>query len=198
MKRIFTRAALALALLAGGTQAALAQDFEAPKYHLGIRAGYSETNVLHDFHLDSHGDRNRQSFVAGIDFDYRIVSRPLYLETGLYGSNRGVDVRDGSRRYAENNFALMVPVLLSYHFLADEKFNIDPFVGPYFAYNCGFKQMDYGLRFGCGFVVKQVTLHLGCDLGLKDEMFHNEQGERQDDGLLTSLYVTLGWNFLSK
>ncbi len=89
-----------LGLLMGGFQIASAQEQEeAPKYHLGVRVGYAETNVRHDFHLDGHSDRNCQSFMGGVNFDVRLNSKPLYLETGLYGSNRGVDVRDGSRRY---------------------------------------------------------------------------------------------------
>ncbi len=197
MKRNIWKYAVCAALLWGAGQTAVAQDSEeAPKYHLGVKAGYVETNVWHDLHLDGQSDRNCQSFMAGMSFDTRLIRKPLYLETGLYGYNRGVDVRDGSRRYAKDNFALMVPVMLSYHFYPNYNLGIEPFAGPFVAYNCGFKQADYGIRVGCGVNYKQVCFNFGFNFGLKDNMFDNENGFYEQDGILTSLFVTLGWNFL--
>lgn len=49
---------------------------------------------------------------------------------------------------------------------------------------------------GCGVNYKQVNLNFGLDLGLRDNLFENEHGYYEKDGNLTSLFVTLGWNFL--
>lgn len=186
-----------LILLTGLSQTVNANDYdEVPKYHLGVRLGYSETNVWHDLHLDGHSDRNCQSFMVGVAFDEKFIRKPLYIETGLYVSNRGVDVRDGSRRYAEDNFSVMVPALISYHFHPTTDFGIAPFGGPFMAYNFGFEKMDYGLRMGFGINYKQIVANFGFDFGLRDNMFHNEDGWMPNDGLLTSFFVTLGWNFL--
>lgn len=186
-----------LGLLLGGIQTASAQEQEeAPKYHLGVRVGYAETNVGRDFHLDGHSDRNCQSFMAGVAFDTRLIRKPLYLETGLYGSNRGVDVRDGSNQCKEDNFSLLVPVMVSYHFYPTYNLGINPFGGPFVAYDCGFEKVDYGFRVGFGVNYKQVCMNFGCDFGLKDNLFNNPNGALGEEGYLTSLFVTLGWNFL--
>ena len=197
MKRNMWKWAVCAALLLGVGQAAFAQETEkAPKYHLGVRVGYVETNVRHDLHLDGHSDQNCQSFAAGVNFDTRLIKKPLYFETGLYGSNRGVDVRDGSRRYAAKNFSLLVPAALSYHFYPNRNLGISPLAGAFAAYNFGFEKVDYGIRMGCGVNYKQVKLNFGLDLGLRDNLFENEHGYYEKDGNLTSLFVTLGWSFL--
>ncbi len=197
MKRNIWKYVVCAALLLGAGQAAKAQESEeAPKYHLGVKVGYAETNVWHDLHLDGHSEWNCQSFMAGVSFDTRLIRKPLYLETGLYGSNRGVDVIDGTRRFTKNNFSLMVPVMLSYHFYPTYNLGIEPFFGPFAAYNCGFEQMDYGLRLGCGINYRRICFNFGFDFGLKDHMFDNKEGFYEHDGMLTSFFVTLGWNFL--
>ncbi len=187
--------AVCLGLLTGATQSTSAQ--EAPQYHLGVRVGYAETNVLHDLHLDGRSDLNCRSFLAGVAFDTRLTSKPLYFETGLYGANRGVYVIDGSREYRKDNFSLMVPALFSYHFYPGHKnFGISPFVGPFFAYDCGFEKLDYGIKLGFGLNYQKVVANFGFDFGLKDNLFDNPEGWRENDGLLTSFFVTLGWNFI--
>lgn len=196
-KGMMLKGMVCLAFLTGALQTVNAQNSEdAPKYHLGVRLGYAETNVRHDFHLDGHSDRNCQSFMGGVNFDVRLNSKPLYLETGLYGSNRGVDVRDGSRRYTQYNFSLLVPALISYHFYPTYNLGINPFAGPFAAYNFGFEKVDYGLRLGVGVNYKQVGLNFGVDWGMRDNLFYNKEGYYENDGNLFSFFVTLGWNFL--
>lgn len=192
------KAVVCLMLLAGVSHNAAAQKWlDAPKYHLGVRLGYMETNVRHDIHLfDGHGDMNCQSVTAGAAFDVKLTKIPFYLETGLYYSNRGVDVVDGSRRYARDNHSLLVPAMLSYHIYPGTNVSIQPFAGPFVAYNFGFEMPDYGLRLGCGVNYKQAYLNVGCDIGMRDNMFYNKEGFYEDDGNLTSIFVTVGWNFL--
>lgn len=195
-KDMMMKWAVCLALLTGATQAANAQE-EDPKYHLGVRVGYSETNVWHDLHLDGRSEWNCRSFQAGLAFDTRLLSRPLYFETGLYGSNRGVYVIDGSREYRKDNFSLMAPALLSYHFHPGHgNFGIAPFGGVFFAYNCGFEKPDYGFKLGFGVNYKKVVANFGFDFGLRDNMFYNKEGWAEHDGMLTSFFVNVGWNFL--
>ncbi len=199
MNRRILKWAVCLALFVGAGQTVCAQESdEAPKYHFGVRVGYMETNVRHDFHLDGHSDRNCQSFMGGLSFDTRLIQKPLYFETGLYAANRGVDVRDGSNRYAENNFSLLIPAMLSYHFYPTHDLGIAPFAGLFGAYDFGFEKVDYGVRLGFGVNYKQVCLHFGVDFGLKDDLFKNPGGYYESDGNLASYFVTLGWNFLGK
>ncbi len=197
MNRRLLKLAVCTALFAGFSNTAKAQKWlDAPKYHLGVRVGYSETNVWHDLHLDGHGDMNCQSVVVGAAFDVKLTKLPFYLETGLYYSNRGVDVVDGSRRYAQDNHSLLVPALLSYHIYTATNVSIQPFVGPFVAYNFGFEKPDYGFRLGCGVNYKNAYLNGGFDLGCRDNMFYNKEGFYEEDGNLLSFFVTVGWNFL--
>lgn len=200
MKANMKMSAIALSLLLGGTASVDAQNWKnAPKEHFGIRAGISSTDVLGDMW---DGDNDATALTApmlGIAYDVKVAKLPFYVETGLYYMNRGQKYKGTSHyngqfsSYKEtvNNHSLLVPALISYHAYVKKDMSIQPFMGPYLAYGFKDEEVDYGWRMGCGFNAKQFYVNVGFDFGLKDD-FDTHPGE------VSSLFLTVGWNFLGK
>ena len=199
MKLTLMKTAAAVLLLAATTQNAVAQRWrDAPRFHLGVRAGVSTTVPLESWDGSDSGELTAP--MAGVAFDTRVATIPFYIETGIYYMNRGCQTSGRvyygntahSYTYTENNHSLLIPALISYHAYVADKVSLQPFMGPYVTLSMNSNETgDYGWRFGCGINVKQIYANVGFDLGLKNNFYFHE-------GNVSSLFVNVGWNFIGK
>lgn len=188
-----------LLLLVGGVQVKAQNWRNAPQFHLGVRAGFSVSDLADEWWNDDDDyGASLTAPMAGIAFDTKVAKIPFYVETGLYYMNRGFkfdNIWVGGEykvtRETENNHSLLVPALISYHAYINKDMSFQPFMGPYLSYGFGSKQFDYGWRFGCGFNAKQLYVNMGVDLGITDNF--DAPYSRTD-----AFFMTVGWNFLGK
>ena len=108
----------------------------------GIRAGYSLSDMTGNYLEGEKISDPRSSFHVGVS-DQILLSRryPLYLETGLYLSNKGAkldiayeDVPGTSQiRPRIELMYLQLPVMIAYHFRLGRATTLQPFVGGYYS-----------------------------------------------------------------
>lgn len=117
----------------------------------GIRAGYSLSDMTGNYLEGEKISDPRSSFHVGVS-DRILLSRryPLYLETGLYLSNKGVkldiayeDVPGTSQiRPRVALMYLQLPVMIAYHFRLGRATALQPFVGGYHSVGISCKQKE--------------------------------------------------------
>ena len=167
MKR--TRKAIyILMLLLGMSNSIRAQNEVSQKFIVGLRGGlsfaptdwsFSEINIFPSI---------------GIATSCNISKSPLYLETGLYYTNRYVS---GSA-----NHSLLVPALLTYHIPSRSNKSIQPFAGPFISYGFDEAAIDGGIRLGIGFNFSNFYINCGYDLSMS-------YGVDED-----ALFINIGYN----
>lgn len=167
---------LATLLVAGS---ALAQEY--PKNILGIRAGMNVSNLRLRLDNFSESADSRVSFHAGVSDQILLVANlPLYLETGLYVTQKGANI-EGLKA---NPLYIQIPLLINYQIHLRDRWSIDPFAGIYYAVGvCGrikgasekadyfgaegvADRSDFGLRLGVGVRYGHGYLGLGYEIGL--------------------------------
>jgi hypothetical protein len=149
---------------------------ELPPNILGVRGGInfssaSQTELGN--HIYKRG--SRKGFNFGISYQRLLMrSEPVYIETGLYISEKGFSqnvnyegyaIRGDDQRleigefyYKTNLLYLQIPALINYHFIINNKVRIEAYGGIYAAYGIGGRTMlvDVEYRFpmlgGNGFV----------------------------------------------
>lgn len=184
--------------------AQIVEDLEYPRVHFGIRAGVTSSSL----HLD-YGDGYKSSSLThpsgGLAFDLRVASIPLYLETGVYYTNRGYSLsgekwRDRSMDGNYDGFGFRVPLVASYHLYLNDNMSIQPFIGGFFGYGDidgkDSEDVDYGLRIGSGFNFGRWYANVGYDIGLMEQgTYVNSDGEEKSvkSGML---FFTVGFNFV--
>ena len=100
-----------------------------------------------------------------------------------------------------------MPITVKYHVNLAPNLFLQPFLGPWFAYNLtdideenkdwNDDRFDYGLRFGCGLNYGRLYFDFGYDLGLKnwydrDGRYNNDKDYTINRGVL---FVTFGFNW---
>lgn len=153
-------------------------------FRLGLNiASLSSEYALHD--MDS-----RTGIAVGAIYGHQLANNmPLWIEGGLFVSEKGGKTRWEGRKVTSRLTYLQVPVVCKYSFnVADDLF-VQPFLGGYLALGLGgktknygitlededrgahssynyFERFDGGLRLGCGAEYKMVYAELGFDFGL--------------------------------
>ena len=144
--------------------------------------------------------------VSAFGLSYRA---PLYLETGLYYTQKGGKGKIDGSRFTYNLDYLEVPLLLKYDCRVDRDVSIQPFLGGYVAAGVGgkikdfghrqayssydddaFNRFDGGIKVGCGFQFNYLYAEVGYDFGLS-----NISRDYFDDAHTGSLFATIGVNF---
>lgn len=121
---------------------ASAQDLQ--KNIFGVRAGANISNFSINF--DEMNMDSKPSFNAGFNYERLLLnSTPLYLETGLYYTNKGAklgswDDEDGLYQFSLNY--LEVPVMLNYKFYLGDNFALYPSAGLYYAFGVGGSEQE--------------------------------------------------------
>ena len=119
---------------------------------------------------------------AGTQLTYRA---PLFLETGLYYSQKGGKSGSGEGKFTYDLNYLKVPLLIKYKHFVGNQTSIQPYAGGYLAVgtdgdiknygsrtafssfdNGYFNRFDGGLKIGCGVGFNMLYLDASYDIGL--------------------------------
>jgi hypothetical protein len=149
---------------------------ESPPTILGIRGGINFSSASQtELGNDVYKRGTRKGFNFGISYQQLLMrSEPVYIETGLYISEKGFSQNVNYERYAihggdkwlsidefyykTNLLYLQIPALINYHFIINNKVRIEAYGGIYAAYGIGGRTMlaDVEYRFpmvgGNGFI----------------------------------------------
>ena len=136
---------------------------------------------------------------------------PLYLETGLYYTEKGGRGRADGTRFTYSLNYIELPMVLKYKYFVDRSLSVEPFLGGYLA--CGvsgkikdfgireayssfssspysFERFDGGLRLGCGISYDLLYADIGYDIGLAN-ISHDDFDTSHNGALI----LTVGVNF---
>jgi hypothetical protein len=201
MKRFFL--AILTALLAAPSFAQFSSggfDLSKENLYYGVRIGMPSASLSGDG-LDS--DSKVGMTLAGI-LGLRVSqSTPLFLESGLYYTERG------AKNVGYNN--LEIPLLIKYGFKASDQIAVLPFIGPYFAQAIsgktkidgvkvgtfdekkwmGLNRFNMGFKIGCGAEYNKLYLELGYQFGV-----NNVSKADELDGIHSNaFFANFGVNF---
>lgn len=179
--------------------------------YVGFRIGPTFSTVSSDDpYLD--GGSMKTGLNVGIAAGTPIMfDTPLYLESGLYFTQKGGEGKALGSKFTYDLQYLEVPILLKYKCEIDHNASIQPFIGGYFAVGVGgkikdfeyrqayssfssssdaFKRFDSGLKFGCGAEFSPFYIEMAYDLGLTN--ICHDYFDTSKNGALT---LSVGVNF---
>jgi len=155
------------------------------RYYFGLRLGLNASHVNSDSYLlDGSSTKTGMNigFVAGTQLSPRA---PLFLESGLYYTQKGGKSGDGDSKFTYNLNYLEIPLLIKYKHFVGSGTSIQPFAGAYLGIgtdgnikNYGsrtafssfddgyFNRVDAGLKIGCGVGFNMLYLDASYDIGL--------------------------------
>ena len=130
-------------------------------------------------------------------------STPVFLESGLYYSQRGG--KDGDLKITHNN--LEFPILVKYGIKASDDIALLPFIGPYFAYAVssdwtykdaaavGYKypsinRNNMGFKLGCGAEYNKLYAEIGYQFAVTNFVDDDDISAHNN-----ALFINLGVNF---
>ena len=171
--------------------------------YYGIRLGVNFAGIGGDFN-DNLGTKVGMNLggVIGLRLSQ---STPVFLESGLYYSERGA--KDGKDKASLTYLEL--PVLIKYGIQTGGDFVVLPYIGPYFSYGIAgktkikeagindssyefFKHGDMGFKLGCGAEYNNLYAELGYQFGVANILEDNEaDGEARNH----AFYINVGVNF---
>lgn len=175
-------------------------DLSKENLYYGVRIGMTSATLSGDG-LDA--DSKIGMTLAGI-IGLRVSdSTPLFLESGLYYTERG------AKNVGYNN--LEIPLLIKYGFKAGDQIALLPFIGPYFAQAIsgktkidgtkvgtfdekkwmGLNRFNMGFKLGCGAEYNKLYLELGYQFGV-----NNISKADEIDGIHSNaFFANFGVNF---
>ena len=178
------------------------------RYYVGLRLGLNASHVGSDNPmLDGSGVKSGLNLgvVAGTQLTYRA---PLFLETGLYYSQKGGKSGSGADKFTYDLNYLELPLIIKYKHFVGNQTSIQPYAGDYLAVgtdgnikNYGsrtafssfedgyFKRFDGGLKIGCGVGFNMLYLDASYDIGLANI------GDTFDDTHNGCFTLNIGVNF---
>jgi len=189
MKKIFT-AIVAMVLAAPAFAQFSSGGFELDKQNLyyGVRLGLTVADLSGDLSGDAETDAKVGMTLGGVVGLRVSQSTPLFLESGLYYTERG------AKDVGYSN--LEIPLLIKYGIKATDDIAILPFVGPYFARACwgktkqpkldgtgsekvgsfdekkavtgGLKRLNMGFKVGCAAEYNKLYLEVGYQFGVSN------------------------------
>ena len=171
--------------------------------YYGIRLGVNFAGIGGDFN-DNPGTKVGMNLggVIGLRLSQ---STPVFLESGLYYSERGA--KDGKDKASLTYLEL--PVLIKYGIQTGGDFVVLPYIGPYFSYGIAgktkikeagindssyefFKHGDMGFKLGCGAEYNNLYAEVGYQFGVANILEDNEaDGEARNH----AFYINVGVNF---
>ena len=199
--------AVTLPTLAQGGQHRNRFSHSNTEQYYGLRLGLNVASLSSDDIIMDLDSRTGVAF-GGVYGLQLANSTPLWLEAGLYYSEKGGEGTDTEHNKVKCSLNyLQVPIVVKYSFDVYDDLYIDPFLGGYLALgitgktkNYGsrtsdssydtFNRFDGGLRIGCGIEYQMVYAELGFDFGLANIS--------SDDFATThtqSFFINIGVNF---
>lgn len=150
-------------------------DLDKENVYYGIRFGGTLASITGDFSIGSKVGLT----LAGVVGLRLSSSTPVFLESGLYYTQRGA--KNSDYEVTHNN--LEIPLVVKYGFKATDDIALLPFIGPYFAYAVSADQKvknqsleekginrvyrnNMGFKLGCGAEYNKLYLELGYQFGL--------------------------------
>lgn len=114
--------------------------------YYGLRLGVVSSTVnSDDQYLD--GSDSKAGLNIGAVLGYQLnPSVPLYLETGLYYTEKGGKGHVSGAKFTYNLDYLEVPIVVKYKAALDNDFSVQPYFGGYFALGVGGKVKNFGAR----------------------------------------------------
>jgi len=206
-----TMTALLLTFAVAASARFNAAKTDAPPVYFGLRAGVGAslyTNIDDPVALATP--------IGGIALGFKVAKMPLYLELSALYMNMGSKVKAWEsrhyRRYDDHHFgtssdswqkadrftidnhSVMVPIVATYRFYANDHITIEPFTGLYGSYGFGNKRVDFGLREGAAFGFGVLYVNVGVNVGLVGQN-RVEKDYWLQDGQHGSLFLGVGLNF---
>ena len=154
-------------------------------YYFGLRVGLNASHVSSESPLlNGTGVKTGLNIgvAAGTQLTYRA---PLFIESGLYYSQKGGKSGDGNNKFTYGLNCLEVPLIIKYKHFVGNQTSIQPYAGGYLAIgtdgdikNYGtrtafssfddgyFNRFDGGLKIGCGVGFNMLYLDASYDIGL--------------------------------
>ena len=178
-------------------------------YYVGLRVGLNASHVNSDSPL-LDGSSMKSGLNIGIAAGTQLTYRaPLFIESGLYYSQKGGKSDSGSGKFTYDLNYLEVPVIIKYKHFVGNQTSIQPYAGGYLAvatdgqiknygtrtafssYDDGyFNRFDGGLKIGCGVGYNMLYLDASYDIGLA-----NIGQDNFDDTHNGCFTINLGVNF---
>ena len=178
-------------------------------YYVGLRVGMNASHVNSDSPL-LDGSSMKSGLNIGIAAGTQLTYRaPLFIESGLYYSQKGGKSDSGSGKFTYDLNYLEVPVIIKYKHFVGNQTSIQPYAGGYLAvatdgqiknygtrtafssYDDGyFNRFDGGLKIGCGVGYNMLYLDASYDIGLA-----NIGQDNFDDTHNGCFTINLGVNF---
>ena len=154
-------------------------------YYVGLRVGLNASHVNSDSPL-LDGSSMKSGLNIGIAAGTQLTYRaPLFIESGLYYSQKGGKSDSGNGKFTYDLNYLEVPVIIKYKHFVGNQTSIQPYAGGYLAvatdgqiknygtrtafssYDDGyFNRFDGGLKIGCGVGYNMLYLDASYDIGL--------------------------------
>lgn len=160
----------------------------APRFHLGLRAGLTSSSVDDSYSLLSP--------YGGLAMDWRISPLPIYLESGLYYMNRGFS---NHYNYNYDNHSLVIPFTVGYHAYLADNMSLQPSFGVFHSYSLDYETVDFGFRIAIGWNYKRLYLNLGYDIGSSHIEYESAWGYYDTySGLTTTSFMTIGFNLAGR
>lgn len=161
--------------------------------YYGVRLGYNLATINSSdagVDMDTYG-----GWAFGGVYGLQLAnSTPLWLEAGLFYSEKGGKISDSSyydeatkkehfQKMTTRLMYLQVPIVVKYAFDVADDFYVQPFLGGYLALGIGgktklydqehsydsfdnFNRFDGGLRIGCGAEYQMIYAEVGFDFGI--------------------------------
>lgn len=178
-------------------------------YYVGLRVGLNASHVSSESPL-LDGSSMKSGLNIGIAAGTQLTYRaPLFIESGLYYSQKGGKGDSGNGKFTYDLNYLEVPVLIKYKHFVGNQTSIQPYAGGYLAVatdgqikNYGtrtafssfedgyFNRFDGGLKIGCGVGYNMLYLDASYDIGLA-----NIGQDNFDDTHNGCFTINLGVNF---
>jgi len=178
--------------------------------YVGLRLGPSFSKVYSaDPYLDGRMKTGVNVGVAlGLPVSYQA---PLFLETGLYYSEKGGKGKVEGAQFRYNLGYLELPLVLKYQIFLNRKLSLQPYLGAYGAVGVSgrikdfqereaytsfgnsdysFRRGDGGIRLGCGVGYDMVYAELNFDWGLAN-ISHNMFDESKNRSVSLNFGVNL-------
>ena len=179
------------------------------RYYVGLRVGLNTSHVNSESPLldgSSLKTGLNIGLAAGTQLSYRA---PIFLETGLYYTQKGGKSGSGLDKFTYDLNYLEVPLLIKYKHFVGNQTSIQPYAGAFLAIgtdgnikNYGtrtafssfetgyFNRFDGGLKIGCGVGYNMLYLDASYDIGLA-----NIGQDNFDDTHGGCFTINLGVNF---
>ena len=204
MKKIFVSIVAALMAVPSFAQfSSGGSELDKQSLYYGVRFGGTVASINGDISIGSKVGMT----LAGI-IGIRVSSTtPLFLESGLYYTQRGA--KNSDYNIVHNN--LEFPILIKYGIQASDNIAVLPFFGPFFAYGVSTDEKlkteyalthdirvnrnNMGFKIGCGAEYNKLYAEIGYQFGVTN-IIDDEYGYGRDKSSRNNaLFLNVGVNF---